>query len=601
MPLFTPSRLAVIVVSFSLITFFWTFGLPRPLAAPALPIINHYNHKNGHTAATTPTPGAHATGQENAAPAATSVPDFGEDGGRWGDSVNGTEPTDEADTMPAKETTQPYKEDAQPPTHAVADYCKDVKGAQHVMVVIRTSKSEMEARLPTHLKNLLECVPNFAIFSDHSTQFQGYKVHNALESISGDTKRNHDEFHEYQLMHADAQHKPDSSKTKDLDKWKFLPMVYQAYHQRPSARFILFIEADTSLSWTNFLQWVGRLDYRIPYHSGAPTFMGGVQISQRGPGILLSQAALRQYVHSYDQHYQMKWEPRIPKECCGDLLLSMALNDAHVELYPSWPMLQGEKPSTLDFTHKIWCSPAVSWHRLVGDELGGMWENEKRWVEARGWEEPYLYRDAFHDHVESHMQAHKDDWDNLSQDTKIVAPQGRQQEKKEEEERKKKHEEGKKAQAEKDEKTAKDSSKSEEMGTATSTPTSESKASTGTDTTHTQSKPTLKPKSTTPDPKTKRNDEPPTAKPNWDKLSETFADAADSADRCQKACIEVPDCLQWRYTTLGDGECHLGKVLRLGKKTDGGDAKWTSGWLADRVGKVTKEWGCKKAEWKFYQ
>ncbi|KAF2847483.1 glycosyltransferase family 31 protein [Plenodomus tracheiphilus IPT5] len=622
MPLFTPSRLAIIVVSFSLITFFWTFGLPRPLAAPTLPVIDHYDHKNVHTEPIIPAPDKHATAQGSDGPVATGVPGFEEDGGRWDDKANGTDATNGTNATPVKAKPKPYKEIVQAPTHNVADYCKHVKGAQHVMVVIRTSKSEMKEKLPTHLKNLLECVPNFAIFSDHADEIEGYEVHNALEPISGDTKRNHNEFREYQLMHADAEHKPDAGKTKDLDKWKFLPMVYQAYHLRPSARFFVFIEADTSLSWTNLLQWVGRLDYRIPYHSGAPTFMGGIQISQRGSGIMLSQGALRRYVKSYDELYESKWEAQIAKECCGDLLLSMALNDAHVELYPSWPMLQNEQPSTLDYTQKLWCVPAVSWHSLVGDELSGMWDNEKRWVEARGWKEPYLYRDAFHDHVESHLEAQKADWDNLSQDTKIVAPQGRQQQLKEEEERKKKHEEEEaqkkkaeddrageeKAQADKDKKKALHATKADKEtgdGKASSKPKPKPKPKPKTDTDATKPKPKPKSKAKTDDSKSrkaiqKRDDESSADAPDWDKLAETFADAGDSADRCQKACTDVRDCLQWRYTTFGDGECHLGKVLRLGKKADG-DVKWTSGWLSERAGKVTEEWKCENAEWKFYQ
>ena len=41
MPMLTPSRLVVFVVSLSLISFFWTFGIPRELPQPGLPIINH--------------------------------------------------------------------------------------------------------------------------------------------------------------------------------------------------------------------------------------------------------------------------------------------------------------------------------------------------------------------------------------------------------------------------------------------------------------------------------------------------------------------------------------------------------------------------------
>jgi hypothetical protein len=59
--------------------------------------------------------------------------------------------------------------------------------------------------------------------------------------------------------------------------------------------------------------------------------------------------------------------------------------------------------------------------------------------------------------------------------------------------------------------------------------------------------------------------------------------------------------LQWRYKALGDGECHLGKVLRLGRRTTEKDEPWTSGWMVERVGKVMEKWECKEVGWKFYQ
>ena len=39
--LFTPSRIIVVVVTFSLLGFLWTFGLPSQLGRPSLPIIQH--------------------------------------------------------------------------------------------------------------------------------------------------------------------------------------------------------------------------------------------------------------------------------------------------------------------------------------------------------------------------------------------------------------------------------------------------------------------------------------------------------------------------------------------------------------------------------
>lgn len=635
MPLLTPSRLAALIIAFAFVSFLWTFGIPSQLGQPALPISDQYEYKNVHTDPITPPPSvkpSHATARRPAAhgerpketddprwddasekihtprPTGTPVADFEGDGGRWEDEDEDVLKLADPDAVKAKASRTKATpttlltelaslavdaESAQstagedfnpgPSTHEVDTLCKDVRNAPNVMVVFRTSKAEVQEKLPTHLKGLISCVPNFAIFSDHAGEIDGYTVHNALDSIGSEAKRTHDEFREYQIMHADPEHKPDVKKTKDLDKWKWLPMVYKAYHLNPRMRWVMFIEADTSLSWTNLLQWVDRLDYRIPYHSGAPAFMNGIQIGQRGSGLLLSQGALRRYVKSYDELYERKWEAQVGKQCCGDLLLAMAMNDAHVEFYSSWPLLQGEQPSSLDYTKKHWCVPAVSWHHINGDHLTTMWASEQNWTRTYGWKKPYLFRDAFVEHVYPYLEEKKVDWDNLSQDAKIVAPQGRQQQIKEEEERRRKHQE----EEEQKKKQAEQAKAAEEQRAEAARKESLQFQRLDSD----QNGGEL----------SKREEK---EAPDWDKIAENHKDAGDSFERCQKACEQVEDCLQWRYTTKGDGECHLGKVIRLGKKTNGGGAggeKWTSGWFVDRVQKMTKGWECKEPNWKFYQ
>jgi hypothetical protein len=494
------------------------------------------------------------------------------------------------------------------PTHAIQQFCKDDQDAQHVMVIVRTSKAEIN-KVSTHLSNLLSCVPTFAIFSDHAGEFEGHKVHNALDTIGQDTKAKHNEFSEYQIMHADAEHKPDPKKTQALDKWKFLPMVYKAYHMNPSAKFFVFIEADTSLSWTNLLQWTNRLDYRIPYYSGAPAFISETQVAQRGPGIMLSQGAMRRYTKSYDEVYASKWEKQVGEECCGDLMLAIAFAEAHVELYASWPLLQSERPSTLDYTKKHWCVPAVSWHHLNGEHLTAQWEIEKNWTKTHGWNKPYLYRDAFHDYFEPHLEAQKAEWDNLSEDTKIIAPQGRQQQLKDEAERSKQHHDESETKTVEEEQQEASEQEEESHDTTKGEGKPDHEKILQDDGSSTD--PAKPPKSRREEPKgdpraeehkadkkadgkkgdkgdKKEDKKDDKIELNWDKLAEKFGNAADS---------------QWRYSTKGDGECHLSKVLKLGSPVENGKEgeRWTSGWLLERVKATTESWACKTVNWKFYQ
>lgn len=610
--LLTPSRIIVVVITLSLISFLWTFGLPRQLGKPSLPIIEHpadeakvhnpiapsptvytshatslkteptttlhgdrpkesddhrwddETRKAGHTAAVTSLPN----------PKVSAPAGHDNDGGRWEDQDKSKGSGKTSSVLLASESPEPMVElissantttatamstsSATPHGHTdapVKGFCKDVKHAQDVMIIVKTSKAEAYDKLSGHLQGLLPCVPNFAIFSDHEGEIDGIPIHDALHDINSETKQKNGEFREYMIIQADSEYKPDAKKTKDLDKWKILPMVYKAYQMNPHARFYAFIEADTGLSWTNLLQWVGRLDYRIPYYSGAQTFINNVQFAQRGPGILLSQGAMRRYAKSYEERWVSEWQKRIAKECCGDYILATALNDAHVELYTSWPLMQGEQPATLDYTQKQWCTPAVTWHHMDKAALSKSWELQMKWTEKHGWEKPYLYRDAFEEYVLPHITAQLDNWDNLSSDTKIVANEGRQKELKG-------GEDAERAAKEKLEKAA---------GSFTD----------------------------------KRDKKQEDAKEtvDWAQIGKMVKDGADSPKACAQVCQEVDDCLQWRYTNKGDGECHLSKVIKLGKKTENkGDSQiWTSGWMIDRIKGEMKKWECKQVAWRFYQ
>ncbi|KZM26833.1 transmembrane transport [Ascochyta rabiei] len=617
MPLLTPSRIAVVVIAISLISFLWTFGLPHRLAEPSLPIIEHPADEVKlhdpiapapvvHTPHTTPpkvtptptlpadqpkqeddhrwddkTRKASHTGVQTLLPGPKETGAVGhdEDGGRWNDQEKPKDsagkgkasaaaaPTtlvvevSPAPAAPNTTTATPAPSSSSAPalhsTAPVLALCKDVRNAPHVMVVIKTSKAEIHNKLSAHLLGLLSCVPNFAIFSDHAGEIDGNPVHDALHNISSAAKQKYDEFSEYKIITADPEYKPDAKKTKDLDKWKFLPMVYQAYQMNPHAKFYAFIEADTGLSWTNLLQWVDRLDYRIPYYSGAQSFLNKVQFAQRGSGILLSQGALRRYAKSYDERYLSEWEARVGKECCGDMVLATALADAHVELYTSWPLIQGEQPNTLDYTPKQWCAPAVSWHHMDNDALRKSWDMQKKWTETHGWEKPYLYQNAFEDYVQPHLVAQRENWDNIGSDTKITAQRGHQKQTESNDE----HRAG-----EKSEKAASPPHRREDN---------------------------------------KENKKPEGGKEatDWAKISTMVEDGAENPERCKNVCAEVEDCLQWRHTVQNDGECHLSKVIKLGRATGKkeGVQQWTSGWMVDRIKDTVKKWECKKVNWKFYQ
>lgn len=253
------------------------------------------------------------------------------------------------------------------------------------MVVLKTSAVEIYEKLPEHLLTLFRCTPHYAIFSDLQGVVAGQNIYDALENVTAETREKQKEFEHYKKIQqygAEWQQLADlkGEGTKALDKWKFLPMVYKSYKVRPQAKFFVFIEADTSLSWTNLLQWVNRLDSRIPYYAGAPSNVGDLRFAQRGGGFLLSKAAAELYATAYEQKYVSKWEKMTAGECCGDVALALGLNNAHVEFYSAFPLLQGETPASLDWTKRHWCVPVVSWHHMSPNEIDILWNFQQEWV-----------------------------------------------------------------------------------------------------------------------------------------------------------------------------------------------------------------------------
>jgi hypothetical protein len=654
MPVFTPSRVAVVVLTLSFFSFLWTFGLPHQYAEPSLPQLNHdapaTNSGEGKGVFRNepiedfgrpyvpPGNPRHSLYVKPEKPKETPKPkpdekekekEKGSEKGKENEiyEVTGEEEKQQfnedkekgklpehATHTPAPVTgeeekvveeidkqKQQFNEDKEKgklpedathtpapipvistdavvplPTTAAVNasvkapvgedkFCKEVPGASNMMVIVKTSKAEIQDKLPSHLKTLLSCVPNFAIFSDHAGEIDGFTVHDALSSISNITKSSHPEFGEYEKMLADEKYIPDGAETKELDKWKILPMVYQAYRLRPLSRFYIFVEADTSLSWTNLLQWMDRLDYRIPYYSGAPTFLNDVQFAQRGSGILLSYGALTQYVKTYDEMYEKEWEKRVSKECCGDMVLATTLMDSHVEFYSGFPLLQGETPSSLDWTERHWCAPIVSWHHMTPKEIEGLWDVQTSWTNKNGWKLPHLFKDAFNDFILPLLEDTKDGWDNLSQDTKVANL--RKDPVKEELEREKQEQLNEAALA----KAASNQKESEKLK-----PRELEKVS-------------LSPREDT---------------PALSKFGDEIDNAANSAETCKHLCSITEDCLQWKWTSASGQQCHLGKVVRLGRKVEkkGSEDGYTSGWMLEKIKKSTEEWGnCDEVKWKFNQ
>lgn len=521
--------------------------------------------------------------------------------------------------------------------------CRDVRGASDVLIVLRTSKAELQKKLPAHLTTLFSCAPNVAIYSDHAGTLAGTKIPitDALSAVSPLTRRKNPEFREYDKMASDQVYISSTAAAAELDKWKFLPMVYNSFQTAPSHRFYLFLEADTSITWTNLLQWLDRLDSRIHYYAGVPSPPSSAKDSkprfaQSAPGILLSWGALRRYAKSYEERYAAEWEPYVGTENNGAASLGNAMAESNVEYLSSTPVLQPETPSTMEWSERHWCAPVVSWVGVDAEEADSLQRARDKWTAKHGWDTPFLARDVFEEVLLPQLSKLRTDWDNGAAHTVIKAEPGwkekqqKQKEKAEQDARQKKKEEEEAAAKEKEKDKEKDAhntehkhdneadrKKAEEAVLAHQKEQAQAKEKEekennpqkppSTLTTPNPAHIHIQRRSPSPSPSPPFSPPPPSSPspspPSPSQIRLTILDAASSAANCEAICRSTTDCLQWRYTPLGDGECHLGRTVRLGRKAVGKDAggrewAWTSGWVVERVERVRKGWrDCEGGRW----
>lgn len=315
-------------------------------------------------------------------------------------------------------------------THA--ESCRGAPGADEVLVMLKTGATEIYEKLPTHFVTLFKCTPNYMVFSDLAQDYADFPVRDAIAPVSKLFREQHEDFTLYRKLQQYQRQGQDTSKLKgdggwNLDKWKFLPMLFEAFEDAPShIKWFVVMEADTSVSWTNLLLWLNTMDPDVPHYLGSQNAIGDTIFAHGGSGIVLSRQAAKQLRAKRDEEgkeaYNKRWEDVTSTSCCGDEIVARALLEADVPMNMAWPLIQGETIATVDFTRHHWCSPPISWHHVSPIEIDALWQFEADWVDDHGWGTPYLYRDIFADFIDRHISSNRHAWNNLSQDKKIIAP-----------------------------------------------------------------------------------------------------------------------------------------------------------------------------------
>jgi hypothetical protein len=285
--------------------------------------------------------------------------------------------------------------------------CKSLPGANDVVVILKTGSTELQDKLPVHLRTTLRCYPNYLIFSDYAEQDKGETIIDALEDVDPVFKTAHKDFDLYRQLQQGGRSSLNpsdlsgpASYTQDgtggkptnpgwrLDKWKFLPMIRQTLQKHPDKEWYVFVESDTYIFWSTLLSYLAALDSTQKHYIGAQSEIGDVIFAHGGSGFAISRPALEAAVALYVEN-KADLEAFTASHWAGDCVLGKALFDSGTNLTWAWPIWQGRDIGNMNYSHvdyskRLWCYPTVSYHHLAPLAIESLWHFEQSKIAQQG-------------------------------------------------------------------------------------------------------------------------------------------------------------------------------------------------------------------------
>jgi hypothetical protein len=303
-------------------------------------------------------------------------------------------------------------------------HCADHAGIEDLAIILKTGSTEIYEKLPVHFTTTFLCVQDRLIYSDVQQYFSGEPVRDALVLVSQESRKKHSDLEQHVILNDHVRLKGDAAELKGdkswhIDKWKFLPMISDAYATfGERKKWYLFIEADTYVSLHNLLPWLAKLDHKRAIYAGAQVMISSTEFGHGGSGFLLSSSAAKALNNTYHSD-KVHWESVIASDCCGDKVMAEVLqaSDPPVRLLRAFPQIQGETLSSLDWSTTHWCRPAITWHHVDAAGIDKLWQFDLRWRREHGADTPILFKDYYAAFIHPRILAANGslhDWDNLS-------------------------------------------------------------------------------------------------------------------------------------------------------------------------------------------
>lgn len=254
-------------------------------------------------------------------------------------------------------------------------------------VVFKMGASEPMDQVYSNLNHTSKCIPNVLAVSDKEQKVGRLHAHDVIADLPPWYQKHNKEFKDYNNLN-----KPDTDASSisyadghRLDKFKFLPMIEYAYEKNPTAKWFIFLEADTFIAWNNVFQLLDQYNHSLPLYFGSPApgriLPDGKKtwFAHGGTGYALSSAAMDlllsrtnsshgQYLPRLSEQFQTL----IKEDCCGDSVLGYALAWKGIPLTGLNPMFNPHSLHMFSFSTDSWCVPIISIHKAQGQDISGL-------------------------------------------------------------------------------------------------------------------------------------------------------------------------------------------------------------------------------------
>ncbi|KAK9381958.1 uncharacterized protein V2V93DRAFT_366060 [Kockiozyma suomiensis] len=303
--------------------------------------------------------------------------------------------------------------------------------SESVFVMVKTGMTVLWQRLPVHLNVTFPQLAHYGIYSDAPARIGDIPVTDILVNVSRQL-HDSDQFESYRRQRQILKDNPHikaenlAAQIQDawwLDRYKNLPMIAHAYRTMPDAKWYVFIDGDTFVSWSRLFKWLATLDPDEVLYMGSAAIASGEYFAHGGSGVILSSALVKK-VFGNELNLEHKYDEFESNDCCGDHVLAHVLLDRNIPLrhgfgYPHVDRrIQGEPPRFVYLNPSDWCREIISFHHLDPVETQQLYDFEGLF----GPNEPILYRDVYRHFVMPHLHAgRKANWDNGSDGPKFYS------------------------------------------------------------------------------------------------------------------------------------------------------------------------------------